>query len=88
MKEKNIIYYLIRERILAKREQSGKIYEDYIFKNGEWVVDERNLIMNHLDGFDPTEPEDSPYRYCSTSVMMEMDEISEEEAYKIMNQQM
>ena len=41
MKEKNIIYYLIRERILAKREHNEEIYEDYIFKNGEWVVDEK-----------------------------------------------
>jgi len=58
MKEKNIIYYLIRERILAKREQSAEIYED------------------------------SPYRFGNTSVMMEIDEISEEKAKEIMNQYM
>ena len=84
MKEKNIIYYLIRERILAKREQN----EDYILKNGEWVVDEKHRIMDYLEGFDPSEPEDSPYRFGNTSVMMEIDEISEEKAKEIMNQYM
>ena len=84
MKEKNIIYYLIRERILAKREQN----EDYILKNGDWVVDEKHRIMDYLEGFDPSEPEDSPYRFGNTSVMMEIDEISEEKAKEIMNQYM
>ncbi len=88
MKEKNIIYYLIRERILAKREHNEEIYEDYIFKNGEWVVDEKYRIMDYLEGFDPSEPEDSPYRFGNTSVMMEIDEISEEKAKEIMNQYM
>ncbi len=36
--------------------------------------------MDHLVGYDPSEPEDSPYRFGSTDVLMEMDEISKEKA--------
>ena len=43
--------------------------------------------MDHLWGFDPSEPEGSPYRFGNGSVLREMKEISEEEAVSIMNRQ-
>ena len=52
------------------------------------MVDEKHRIMDYLEGFDPSEPEDSPYRFGNTSVMMEIDEISEEKAKEIMSQYM
>ena len=87
MKETNRTYYLVWERLVAKREESEKIYEDYIFRDGEWFPDNEHIIMDHLVGYDPSEPEDSPYRIGSTSVLMEMDEISEQDAVEIMNRQ-
>ena len=87
MKEKNINYYLVWGKVVAKREKKDGIYEDYLFKSGKWVKDEEYVIMDHLMGFDPSEPEDSPYRIGSTSVLMEMDEISEETAVSLINQQ-
>ena len=64
----------------GKRIKRGEHYDDYLFKSGKWVVDDEYVIPDHLIGFDPSEPEDSPYRIGSTSVMMEMEEISEEKA--------
>ena len=43
------------------------------------------MVMDHLVGYDPSEPEDSPYRFGSMSILMEMDEISEEKAILMMN---
>lgn len=87
MKEKKITYYLVWKRMVAKREQGEKSYEDYILKNGKWILDEAHIIMDHLVGYDPCEPEDSPYRIGSTSVLLEMEKISEKRAIAVMNQQ-
>ena len=87
MEEVNITYYLVWNRLLAKREEDEKTSKDYIFVDGKWVPDEKYIIMDHLMGYDPSEPEDSPYSIGSTSIMMEMKEISEENAVEIMNQQ-
>lgn len=87
MKEMNRTYYLLWERTVAKREQNEKLCEDYIFRDGKWVSDKDRIVMDHLVGFDPSEPEDSPYRIGSTDVLMEMAEISEKDAIEIMNQQ-
>lgn len=74
----NIKYYLIRERLLGKEENN----QYYLFKNNEWVIDENNVIFNHLIGFDPFEPEDSPYCLGSGSIMDEIEIINEDEAMK------
>ncbi|MBE5937800.1 MAG: hypothetical protein E7265_07195 [Lachnospiraceae bacterium] len=87
MKEKNVIYYLLRERTVAKREKSGEYYNDFLFKGGKWVEDEAGVIMDYLVGFDSTEPIGSPYRFGCTSMLMEIEEISEKKAVSIMNQQ-
>ena len=81
-------YYLIYDRIVGKRE----IYSDYrshnwLFKDGEWVPDNDFVIMDHLMGYDPSEPPDSPYAIGSTDVLMEMDEISEEQALALIKKE-
>lgn len=73
--KKNITYYLIRDSRLGKRE--GNKY--YLFRNGKWIEDDKNYIQDHLLGFDPSEPEDSPYRFGGSTVM-DIDEITEEDA--------
>lgn len=81
MKEKNITYYLIRERRLGKKENDRY----YLFADGEWTADEKNVIMDRLMGCDPCEPEGSPYRFGNLSIMDQIDEITEEEAMKFIN---
>lgn len=84
--EKIITYYLIRERLLGKKEEEGQTVGCFLFRNGKWELDDRNTVMDHLHGYEPLEPEGSPYGYGGGS-MMDIDEISEEEAVKVMNRQ-
>ena len=79
MKEKNAIYYLIRNRIIGKREKDSECF-DYLYKDGEWVPDKDCVIMDHLVGYDPHEPADSPYIFGNLSIMEKIEEISYEEA--------
>ena len=74
-------YYLIRERRLGKAQGDGY----FLYDNGEWIADERNVIRDHLMGYDPND--DTPFGFGSLSIMDEIEEITEEEALRIMNQQ-
>lgn len=87
MKEKNPFYYLIQDGIIAKREMNGKLSKDYLLRDGKWIVDSDCVIMDRMAGSDPQEPGDSPCRSGSTGILPEMDEIPEEQAILIMNQQ-
>ena len=87
MEETKTVYYLIYDCVIAKRDMEADYDRDYIFREGKWVEDSDHVVMDHLVGYDPSEPEDSPYRFGSTSVLMEMDEISFEQAAPIINQQ-
>ncbi len=87
MTEKDVIYYRVWRKVIAKRVNHKGHYDDYLFKSGKWVRDEEHVIMDHLMGFDPTEPDDSPYRIGNTGILMEMDEISEEKAISSINHQ-
>ncbi len=73
------IFYLILNRIVGKQE--GGNY--YIFRNERWEPDSESMIMDHLVGYDPSEPPGSPYGFGNGSVMAEMDEISYEEAMRL-----
>ena len=66
--EKKITYYLIRNRIIGKREKDSHV-SDYLFKDGDWVPDKGDVIMDHLVGFDPSEPAGSPYRIGNMDIM-------------------
>lgn len=87
MEEKKTVYYLIHDKVIAKREKDGDYDRDYILRAGRWVEDSDHVITDHLVGYDPSGPVDSPYRFGSISVLMEIDEISEEQAIPIINQQ-
>ena len=76
-------YYLIRNRILGRRED-GRFD---LFENGKWTPDSNNLIQDYLMGFDPSEPEDSPYRIGNLSIMDKIDEIPEKRALQLLNSQ-
>lgn len=76
----DITYYLIRERRLGKAQDDGY----FLFDNGEWKEDERNVIRDHLMGFDPND--DTFYGFGNANIMDEMEEITAEEAQRFMNQ--
>lgn len=55
MKEKNTSYYLIRDRIIGKREKNGEGYKDYLLRDGKWVEDSLHEfgstgILPEMDG--------------------------------------
>lgn len=75
-----ITYYLIRERRLGKVQGDGY----FLYNNGEWIPDERNVILDHLMGFDPSD--DSFYGFGNAQIMDEMEEITEEQAIALMDQ--
>lgn len=62
------VYYLIRERRLGKKEDDGY----FLYKDGEWVPDVRNVIQDHLMGYDPYD--DTPYGFGSLSIMDEIEQ--------------
>ena len=81
-------YYLICGRTVGKRERTGQYRsKDWLFRDGEWVPDTGWVISDHLIGYDPSEPPDSPYAIGSTSVLMEIDEIPETEAMDLIRRQ-
>ena len=76
---KDTVYYLIFEMVVGKKED-GRYF---LFSNGEWIPDSGSVIMDHLIGYDPSEPEGSPYRIGNLSIMNEIEEISSERAEKL-----
>ena len=75
-------YYWIREVRLGKKDENGY----FLFEKNQWVKDEKNYILDKLMGYDPCEPDDSPYKMDNLSIMDEVEEITEERAKEIMNQ--
>ena len=57
----------------------------YDSKLGKWVDGGTTLLDNRV-GFDPSEPEDSIYRYGNSDCMKEIKEISKEEAEAFISQ--
>ena len=76
-----VIYYLIMQRRLGKKD--GDRF--YLYYDGTWVPDEKNVIMDRLMGYDPYD--DSPYGFGSLSIMDEIEEIPEDRAIQFLNQQ-
>ncbi|MBP5654812.1 MAG: hypothetical protein J6X33_04805 [Clostridiales bacterium] len=83
MKDKIVNFYLIFGRRLGKKED-GRYY---LYKNGVWVDDDRNLIQDKLMGYDPYEPADSPYKMYNLTIMDEIEEIPAEKAMGLMGGQ-
>ena len=71
MKETEFNYYLMQDRGIVAR---GVYFDNWIFDfdSREWIKDTKCIISDALMGYDPGEPEGSPYGIGSTS---EMDEI-------------
>lgn len=72
--DENTKYYLISDRILGKRNKSGY----FLFHDGEWVEDNKCLILDSLLGYDPTEQ--GPYMLGNIDIMNRIREIDACEA--------
>lgn len=61
-------------------EDDEQLFSVYFNKErGEWLPGGTRLFDARV-GFDPYEPEDSPYRYGSSSYLLDIVEISKQEA--------
>ena len=76
-----ITYYLICGKTVGKREREDEPFHvrDYLFTDGQWLPD-RRVISDRLIGYDSSEPYGSPYWCGNTSIMDEIEVISEEHA--------
>lgn len=74
------VFYLIYGTKLGMENAHGAfLYEP---RSG-WIPDTKHVISDHLYGYDPGEPDDSPYKMFNTSIMDEIESISENEARKL-----
>lgn len=76
----SVTYYRIKDLgILGKEED----YIPYLYKPGNgWVVDNDNVLMDRIMGYDDSEPANSPYKIGNSSTMDLVEEISEKSAEK------
>jgi hypothetical protein len=77
-------YCRIKDKDLVGRFQG--IGKAEIYVDGDWIHDQ-NIISDRIVGYDVTEPSGSPYRMGSTEVMGYLEEISEEKAMKLIEDQ-
>lgn len=77
----SVTYYRINDLDLLGKEED---YVPYLYKPGKgWVVDNDNVLMDRIMGFDESEPAKSPYKTGNTSIMELVEEISQKEAENI-----
>jgi hypothetical protein len=77
----SVTYYRINDLDLLGKEED---YVPYLYKPGKgWVVDNDNVLMDRIMGFDESEPAKSPYKTGNISIMELVEEISQQEAEKI-----
>jgi len=77
----SVTYYRINDLNMLGKEED---YVPYLYKPGKgWVVDNDNILMDRVMGFDESEPSNSPYKIGNTSVLDLVEEISQKEAEKI-----
>lgn len=80
----DVFYYKINDLNLL-----GKIddYVYYIFdKTSGWQPDAKHILSDRLFGYDETEEIDSPYRMGNPNMLSRVEQITEEEANKIISQ--
>ena len=82
MKATRLNYYMMQDSgVLAK----GLGFNNWIydFESRKWVKDEKHIISDALMGYDPGEPDGSPYGIGSTSEMDELKRIDYDTAMQI-----
>lgn len=75
-------YHIIGRNLVAKVDEH---YCAYIYQNGEWVIDTKNMVFDSLYGFDP---DDVPlYGFGNIEISDDIESITEEEAMELIAQQ-
>lgn len=78
----SVTYYRINDLNLLGKEED---FIPYLYKPEKgWTVDNDNILMDRLMGYDKSESDNSPYGIGNLSMMERVEEITEEEANKIM----
>lgn len=73
-------YYYISDLNKVGKEEE---FIPYIYdKIRGWVVDQSNILIDRILGYEDTEPEDSTYRLGNLNMLDRITEITEEEALK------
>lgn len=76
----SVTYYRIKDLDMLGKEED---YVPYLYKPGKgWVVDNDNVLMDRIMGYDDSEPANSPYKIGNSSTMDLVEEISEKSAEK------
>lgn len=70
-------YYYIKSKKLYARGENW--FDNYIYEDGKWIKDTKNIVSDRLFGYDPSEPPDSPYGFGNTDILGDIEEITEEE---------
>lgn len=70
-------YHILDLDVIGKEE--GFVPYVYDKVNG-WIIDQSNLLMDRVMGYDITETKDSPYKIGNSDMTKRVKEISEEEA--------
>lgn len=75
-----VFYFYIEDLNLV-----GKMddYAYYIYGDGMWQLDKKNILPDRIMGYDASEPKDSPYGIGNTYMMSLVREITEVEANKL-----
>ena len=83
MEVEKLNYYLLKDLGLVAK---GYDNHYWIYHDFAWHKDTEGIVWSKLIGYDPSEPEDSPYGIGSTSVMNEIKQISCEKAVDIITE--
>ncbi|MBQ6655379.1 MAG: hypothetical protein IJM79_07645 [Erysipelotrichaceae bacterium] len=84
MKKGKTTYYYINDRDLVAKSVGSR---HYIFRSSGWRLDRSFIVSDRLCGYDSSEPSGSPYGFGSTDMLDRIDEITREEAMKIIEEQ-
>ncbi len=79
METETMQYYILENRGILARGRDFR-FEIYDFIKRVWVEDSEHIVSDALMGYDPSEPEGSPYGIGNTSIMAEVKSVSREDA--------
>ncbi|MBO4537272.1 MAG: hypothetical protein J5694_00190 [Erysipelotrichaceae bacterium] len=84
MERKKTVYYYINDKDLVAKSVGGR---HYIYRGTGWRLDRSFIVSDRLNGYDSSEPFGSPYGFGNTDMLDRIDEITKEEAMKIIEEQ-
>lgn len=86
METETMQYYILENRGILARGRNFR-FEIYDFIKRVWVEDSEHIVSDALMGYDPSEPEGSPYGIGNTSIMAEVKSVSREDAMCLIGKQ-